>query len=139
VICINKVILMGRLVKDPELKYTANQTAKCTFTIAVDRRFNKPGEEKQCDFFNVVAWQKKAEFCGKYFTKGLKVVVIGSIQNRSWDDNEGKKHYITEIIADETEFAESKKADRPLSQSTDSGYAAEVPVSNVLLDDSLPF
>ena len=131
----NKVILMGRLCKDPELKYTTNNTAKCTFTLAVDRRFNKPGEEKQVDFFNVVTWQKQAEFCGKYLTKGIKVVLSGSVQNRSWDDNEGKKRYITEVIADEVEFAESKKADKPLSQSTDSGYAPEV----VQDDDFLPF
>ena len=107
----NKVILMGRLTKDPELRYTSNNnTAVCSFSLAVDRRFSKPGEEKQADFFNVVAWRNQAEFCGKYFNKGLKVVVVGSLQNRTWDDTEGKKHYITEVIADEVYFAESRKS-----------------------------
>lgn len=108
----NKVILMGRLTKDPEIRYTAtNNTAKCNFTIAVDRRFSKPGEERQADFFNIVSWDKQAEFCSKYYTKGLKVVVVGRLQNRSWDDNEGKKHYITEVVAEECHFAESRKSE----------------------------
>lgn len=109
----NKVILMGRLTKDPELRYTQNtNTARCTFTLAVDRRFIKQGEERQADFINIVAWRKQAEFCSKYFTKGLKVVVVGSLQNRSWDDIEGKRHYATEVIAEECYFAESRKADK---------------------------
>jgi single-strand DNA-binding protein len=108
----NKVILMGRLTKDPELRYTSNNnTPVCSFTLAVDRRFSKQGEEKQADFFNIVAWRSQAEFCSKYFNKGLKVVVVGSLQNRSWDDNEGKKHYITEVIADEVYFAESRRSE----------------------------
>lgn len=108
----NKVILMGRLTKDPELRYTNNNnTAVCSFTLAVDRRFAKQGEERQADFFPVVAWRNQAEFCSRYFTKGLKVVVVGSLQTRSWDDTEGKKHYVTEVIAEETYFAESKKAE----------------------------
>jgi len=137
----NKVILMGRLTKDPELKYTASNVAKCTFNLAVDRRFTKQGEEKQVDFFNIIAWQKQAEFCGKYLVKGTKVVLSGSIQNRSWDDNEGKKHYITEIIADDVEFAEGKKAaDKPLSQSNDGGgYTQGVYTELDGPDDELPF
>lgn len=107
----NKVILMGRLTKDPELRYTsANNTALCSFSLAVDRRFTKPGEERQADFFNITAWRSQAEFCSKYFTKGLKVVVVGSLQNRTWDDNEGKKHYATDVVADEVYFAESRKS-----------------------------
>lgn len=106
----NKAILMGRLTKDPELRYTTNNnTAVCSFTLAVDRRFARQGEERQADFIPIVAWRNQAEFCAKYFTKGLKVVVVGSIQTRSWDDNEGKKHFTTEVIADEVYFAESKK------------------------------
>jgi single-strand DNA-binding protein len=135
VIYINKVILMGRLAKDPELRYTSgNNTAKCTFTLAVERRFSKPGEEKQADFINIVAWKNQAEFCSKHFVKGLKVVVVGSLQNRTWDDNEGKKHYISEVIADEVYFAESKK-DKPLAQGTDSGF---IPQDDGESDD-LPF
>lgn len=108
----NKVILMGRLTKDPELRYTsANNTALCSFSIAVDRRFSKPGEERQADFFNITAWRNQAEFCSKYFTKGMKVVVVGSLQNRTWDDNEGKKHYATDVVAEEVYFAESRKSE----------------------------
>ncbi len=108
----NKVVLMGRLTKDPELRYTSgNNTAVCSFTLAVNKRFSKQGEEKQADFFNIVAWEKNAEFCGKWFEKGRQVSVIGRLQNRTWDDNEGKKHYITEIVAEECYFADSKKSE----------------------------
>jgi single-strand DNA-binding protein len=102
---------MGRLTKEPELSYTStNNTAICKFTLAVDRRFVPQGGERQADFIPVVAWRKLAEFCSKYFSKGLKVVIVGSIQTRNWDDNEGKRHYSTEVVADEAYFAESKKA-----------------------------
>ena len=107
----NKVILMGRLTKDPELKYTANNTAVASFSLAVNRRFVKPGEERQADFFNIVAWSKLAEFCGKYFAKGRQVLIEGRLQNRNWDDAEGKKHYITEVVAEEAYFADGKKSD----------------------------
>lgn len=144
----NKVILMGRLTKDPELRYTSvNNTPVCSFTLAVDRRFTKQGEEKQTDFFNIVTWRKTAEFCSKYFSKGLKVVVAGSLQNRSWDDNEGKRHYITEIISDEVYFAEGRKNDGgapsfrqsepvmapPLGEQPDGGFY------QIDDDDELPF
>jgi len=108
----NKAILMGRLTKDPELRYTStNNTAVCNFTIAVDRRFSKQGEEKQADFIPVVVWNKLAEFCGKYFQKGRQVAIVGRIQNRTWDDNEGKRHYITEVVAEEAYFADSKRSE----------------------------
>ncbi|HEX2945678.1 MAG TPA: single-stranded DNA-binding protein [Clostridia bacterium] len=119
----NKVILMGRLVKDPEIRYTAsNNIPKCSFTLAVDRRFSKQGEERQADFINIVAWRAQAEFCSKYFTKGLKVAVVGSLQNRTWDDTEGKKHYITEVIADEAYFAESRKNEGGAPSRPSPGY-----------------
>ncbi|MCX7843433.1 MAG: single-stranded DNA-binding protein [Clostridia bacterium] len=108
----NKVVLMGRLTKDPELRYTStNNTAVCSFTLAVNRRFSRQGEEKQADFIPVVAWDKTAEFCGKYFQKGQQVAVVGRIQTRTWDDNEGKKHYVTEVVAEEAYFADSKRND----------------------------
>ncbi len=107
----NKVVLMGRLTRDPELRYTAsNQTAVCQFTVAVDRRFKSEGQS-QADFIPVVAWRQTAEFVSKYFSKGSRIAVAGSIQTRSWDDQEGKKHYATEVIADEVEFCESKRND----------------------------
>lgn len=107
----NKAILMGRLTKDPELRYTSNNTAVCSFTLAINRRFSKQGEERQADFIPIVAWDKLAEFCGKYFLKGRQVAVVGRIQTRTWDDNEGKRHYVTEVIAEEAYFADSKPDD----------------------------
>ena len=101
----NKVILIGRLTKDPEIRYTQNNTPVCSFALAVDRRFSK---DKQADFINCQAWQKTAEFISKYFQKGSMIAVVGRIQTRTWEDNEGKKRYITEVIADEAYFTGSK-------------------------------
>ncbi len=106
----NKVILMGRLTKDPEVRYTqATNTMVTSFTLAVNRRFVKQGEERQADFINIVAWNKTAEFVSKYFSKGQQVGVIGRIQTRNYDDEQGVKHYITEVIAEEVYFAGEKK------------------------------
>ena len=105
----NKAILMGRLTRDPELKYTTTTNmAVCNFTLAVNRRFAKEGQQS-ADFINIVTWNKTAEFCSKWFKKGQQVAVIGSIQTRTWDDNEGKKHYATDVVADEAYFAEGKR------------------------------
>lgn len=105
----NKAILIGRLTKDPEIRYTAgNNTAVCQFTVAVDRRF-KSENQPTADFIPIVAWRQTAEFVSKYFTKGSRIAIVGQIQTRSWDDAEGKKHYVTEVIADEVEFCESKR------------------------------
>jgi single-strand DNA-binding protein len=136
----NKTILMGRLVKDPELRYTSNNnTPVASFTLAVNRRFKQDGQP-DADFINIVAWSKSAEFVSKYFTKGQQVVVVGHIQNRSWDDNEGKKHYATEVIAEETYFADSKKDSgngsapaKPNNSGQSDGF---YPVDE---DDELPF
>lgn len=107
----NKAILMGRLTRDPEMRMTPSQVPVCTFTLAVDRRFKTAGGEKQADFIPIVAWRQQAEFANKYFRKGSRMIVVGSIQTRSWDDAEGKRHYATEIVADEIEFGESKSRD----------------------------
>ena len=105
----NKVLLMGRLTRDPELRYTTtNNTAVCNFTLAVNRRFQRQGEEKQADFIPIVVWGKLAQFCERYFKKGRQVVVIGRLQLSSWDDNEGKKRYKAEVIAEEAYFADSR-------------------------------
>ena len=80
-----------------------------SFSLAVNRRFARQGEERQADFINIVAWSKTAEFCSKYFKKGQQVGVIGRIQTRTWDDDQGQKHYVTEVIAEEVYFADSKK------------------------------
>ena len=102
---LNKVILMGNLTKDPEYKTTPSGVAVTTFSVAVGRRFAKQGDEVTADFFNVVAWRNTAEFVSKYFNKGRAIVVVGSLQNRSWTDQNGQKRYITEVIADECYFA----------------------------------
>jgi len=132
---------MGRLTRDPELRYTnTNNTAVCSFTLAVDRRFARQGEERQADFIPIVAWSKLAEFCGKYFLKGRQVAVIGRIQTRTWDDNEGKRHYVTEVIAEEAYFADSKRTDDTQfrePQNADMGQAdGFYPIDE---DDELPF
>ncbi len=139
----NKVILMGRLTKDPELRYTNNNnTAVCSFSLAVDKRFSRQGEEKQADFFNIVAWDKTAEFCSKWFQKGRQVAVVGRLQNRSWDDAEGKKHYVTEIVAEEAYFADSKRseggapAQRPAGGAGGGQGDGFFPMNE---DDELPF
>lgn len=106
----NKVILMGRLTKDPDTRYTqTNNTQVTSFTLAVNRRFAKEGEERQADFINVVAWNKTAEFVSKYFQKGQQVAVVGRMQTRNYEDDNKVKHYITEVIAEEVYFADSKK------------------------------
>ena len=108
---LNKAILMGRITRDPELRYTPNNVAVCTFTVAIDRRFVRQGEERQADFINVVAWRQQAEFVAKYFTKGRMINVVGSIQTRSWDDQNGTKRYATEVIADEINFCGDSRPD----------------------------
>ena len=106
----NKVVLMGRLTRDPEVRYTqTNNTLVASFSLAVNRRFVKQGEERQADFINVVAWSKTGEFCSKYFKKGQQVGIIGRIQTRTWDDDQGQKHYVTEVVAEEAYFADSKR------------------------------
>ena len=104
----NKAILVGRLTADPELKATTNGVSVCSFTVAVNRRFARAGEERKADFINCVAWRQSAEFICNYFAKGRMIGLVGSIQTRDWTDNEGKKRYATEVIVDEAYFTESK-------------------------------
>ena len=106
----NKVILMGRLTRDPEVRYTqTNNTLVASFSLAVNRRFARQGEERQADFINIVAWSKLGEFCSKYFKKGQQVGIIGRIQTRTWDDDQGVKHYVTEVVAEQVFFADTKR------------------------------
>jgi single-strand DNA-binding protein len=108
----NKVCLIGRLTKDPEVRYTqTNNTLVASFNIAVNRRFAKETDEVKADFIPIIAWAKTGEFCSKYFKKGQQVGIIGRIQTRNWDDEQGTKHYATEVIAEEVYFADSKKED----------------------------
>jgi len=107
----NKAILMGRLTRDPEVRYSQNNLPITTFTLAVNRRFARQGDEIQADFIPVVAFGKTAEFCEKYYRKGQQVLIAGRIQVRSWDDNEGKRRYITEIVCEDGYFADAKRQD----------------------------
>ena len=104
----NKVILMGRLVADPELKQTQNGVSVTNFTIAVDRQYNK-GEDKQADFPTIIAWRSLAEFICKYFAKGSMILIEGELQTRAWTDQQGNKRFATEVVASEARFCEAKK------------------------------
>jgi single-strand DNA-binding protein len=104
----NKVILVGRLTKDPELRATPSGVSVCSFTVACDRRFVKAGEERKADFINCIAWRQSAEAIAKYFAKGNRIALEGSIQTRTWQDNEGKNRYATDVVVDQWEFAQSK-------------------------------
>lgn len=105
----NKVELIGRVTKDLELRYTQSQKAVLSFTIAINKRING---ESSTDFINCVAWNNIAEFISKYFNKGQAIAVIGRLQNRSYEDNNGQKRYITEVIAEEAEFVGSKSQEK---------------------------
>ena len=137
----NKVILMGRLTRDPEVRYTqTNNTLVASFTIAVNRRFARQGEERQADFIPVVAWSKLGEFCSKYFKKGQQVGIIGRIQTRNWEDENKVKHYITEVVAEEAYFADSKRdSDAGSFENTFGNDIASGSEFSVTSTDDLPF
>lgn len=101
---INKVILSGRITHDIEIRQTPSGTSVTQFNIAVERSFAKQGEERQTDFITIVAWNKTAEFIGRYFAKGRSIAVIGQLRSRTYDDKNGTKHYVTEVFADEVQF-----------------------------------
>ena len=122
----NKVIIVGRLTKDPDQRMTGNGVSVCTFTVAVDRRFDK---EKKSDFFPCVCWRGLADNCAKYLQKGSKVFVSGALQNRSYDDKDGNKRYVTEIVCDEVEFLDKA---RGAKHDTEPQYEA-------VDDEDLPF
>ena len=106
----NIVVLLGRLTKAPEIRYSQTTNTKIAlFTLAVNRRFAKQGEERETDFINIVAYSKLADFSEKYLSQGTQVNVVGRLQNRSYEDKNGTKKYISEIIAEEIYFADSKK------------------------------
>ena len=104
----NKVILIGRLTKDPELRYTQSGTGVATFTLAVNRRFSNQNGEREADFINCVAWQKSAEFVANYFRKGQEMALEGRLQVRSYDGNDGQRRWVTEVVADQIEFVGAK-------------------------------
>ena len=100
----NKVILIGRLTKDPELRYTSSNVPTASFSLAVDRNFTNQNGEREADFINIVVWRKQAENCKNYLSKGSQVAVEGRIQTRNYDGQDGKKVYVTEVVADNVQF-----------------------------------
>ena len=131
----NRVIMVGNIVADPELKTTPNGVSVTRFSIAVNRRA-RSGEQPITDFFNIVAWRQTAEFISRFFTKGKPILISGQLQNSNWTDNNGVKHYSAEIVADEVTFVErSDKASAPAYGAPVTGSAFE----ELSADDELPF
>ena len=121
---LNKVILMGHLTADPELKQTSGSgVSVCSFSIGVNRRFSRSEQGGQdVDFINIVTWRQQAEFVSKYFKKGSCIVIVGSLQTRSWTDNQGQKRYATEVVADEVSFGAPAAAQGQQAQPQAAGY-----------------
>lgn len=117
----NKVILLGRLTKAPEIRMSSanNDMLIANFTLAVNRKYVKPGEERQADFINIVAYSKLAEFANKYLRQGLQICVCGRIQTRNYEDKNGIKRYVTEVIAEEMDFADSFKKENDIILNSD--------------------
>ena len=136
----NKIILMGRLVRDPEVRYTQTGKVVCQFTIAVDRPFANQDGQREADFSPVVVWGKPAELCGNSLTKGQRVLVEGRLQIRSYDAKDGSKRWVTEVIANGFEFIERKgdfAGGAPASAGKadfESGFGSPVP-----FDEEIPF
>ena len=138
----NKVILMGRLTKEPEVRYTQSgePMAIARYTLAVNKRFKKQGEA-DADFIPCVAFGKNGEFAEKYLAKGRQIAVVGRLQVRNWEDNEGKKRITTEVVVEEHYFAESKsdKSDKPQSKKQNSDTEGFYPIDDSVEDEDLPF
>lgn len=143
----NKAILIGNLTRDPEMRTTNGGVSVCTFTIAVNRRFANQQGVREADFINIVVWRQLADLCGRYLAKGRKVAVIGSIQTRTYDAQDGSKRYVTEVVADEVEFLSganeggrpTRSDDIPLPpEPADNGMSRSAGMQEVD-DDELPF
>jgi single-strand DNA-binding protein len=140
---LNVVALNGRCVQDPELKHTPSDIAVCSFTLAVDRSYQKAGAERQADFINIVCWRGTAEFAANHFVKGQLVAVEGSVQTRSYTDNQGNKRKAFEVVANNVHFAEPRRdgqasggyqGQQPTPSTGDNGDFVEIDE-----DDDLPF
>ena len=149
---LNKVVLCGRLTADPELKQTTSGIAVVSFTLAVNRRYQSKAADgaqaQQADFISVVAWRQTAEFISRYFRKGSALCITGSIQTRSWQDQQGQKRYVTEVVADEAMFVDSKNeggvnggsyTDTYNAPSYSSSPAQAPKFEELKTDDDLPF
>ncbi len=143
----NKVILIGNLTRDPEMRTTQSGVNNCTFTIAVQRRYANQQGVREADFIPIVAWRSTADFCGRYLQKGKKICVTGSLQVRSYDAQDGSRRYVTEVVADEVEFV-GPPTDGQRPHTEDVPPPKEEPVQNTSYqpsqmveaeDDELPF
>ena len=156
----NKVFLIGRLTRDPELRYTGSNTPVATFSIAINRNFTNSAGEREADFINIVVWRKQAENVKNYLQQGSQVAIDGRIQSRSYEDKEGQKRYVTEVVADNVEFLGSKNSannsnskkdndeptpydfgdkDEPKGTDVESNPFADFGSSIEISDDELPF
>ena len=139
---LNKIVLQGRLCKNPELRRTQSGTAVTSFTLAVDRDFKSPGGEKETDFIDIVAWRSTAEFVSKYFSKGRRAVGEGRLQIRDWTDKDGGKRKSAEILANSVYFGDSKQDNQKSASNTSAKNGVDVSASDFaeLEDDvTLPF
>jgi len=135
----NKIILMGRLTRDPEIHYTGDDRTMCVskFSLAVDRRFKRTGDSVEADFFNCTAFGKQAEFVEKYLKRGTKILLSGRVQNDNYTNKEGQKVYSIQIIVEEMEFAESKSSSgRQERQGSDDGF---INIPDGVEDEEMPF
>ncbi len=141
----NKVILIGNLVEDPELKQTPNGVPVTNFRIAVSRRFQNKEGQQEADFINIVCWRQSAEFVKRYFNKGKSILVCGSLQSRTWTDNNNQKRYTLEVVADEVSFVERKSDSQPMGggqMSAPAPYSSAsegISFEEMSTDDDLPF
>lgn len=133
---LNSIIIMGRLTSTPELKTTSSGLSVTSFTVAVDRRFQKQGEEKQTDFLNVVAWRQTADFVCKYFNKGSMIAVQGELQTRNYEDKNGNKRAATEIVADNVSFCGGKKEGAAAEPAGSGNYDYDFTADD---EDDLPY
>lgn len=135
---LNKAILIGRLTKDPELRYTPNGVAVSTFTLAVDRQYTGQNNERETDFIPIVAWRKLGENCAEYLRKGRLTAVEGRIQTRNYEGKDGKRQYVTEVVADNVRFLErGEQQDKPKEKTHDPFYDEGKPID--ISPDDLPF
>ena len=141
---LNRVVLMGRLVADPELKTTGTGISVTNFRIAVDRSYVKNNDERKADFFDIVCWRSTAEFVSRYFAKGSLIAVEGKLQSRTYQAKDGSNRYIVEVAADNVSFTGEKKSDSNTNQSYNDNQSYqnqydEYPIDVDGLDDDLPF
>ena len=137
----NKVILIGNLTKDPELTTTTSGISVCRFTLAVSRRFTNSEGERETDFINVVVWRSLADNCHKFLRKGSKAAVVGNIQTRSYDAQDGSKRYVTEVVAEEVEFVGARVGGEEGDEGDNAGAAGDQGTTKLtpIQDDTLPF